>query len=139
VCWLGGVVFYGCCSTSCFAGFDDSPRGFYTVFRDLFAAVDSDEEKFGTFNLERSRASAPSFGTSVSPVDDVWSFYTYWEQFNSRMTFSWVDDYDPAEVCPTFIPASTAHATCYLLLAACPRYMLSKRVCFVPWVHAACC
>ncbi len=67
------------------------------MFRELFVALDADEDKFGTFNLERSRASAPSFGTSTSPVDEVWAFYTYWEQFSSRMTFAWVDDYDPAE------------------------------------------
>jgi hypothetical protein len=52
-------------SSNCFSGFDDGPRGFYTVFRDLFAAVDSDEDKFGVFNLEKSRARAPTFGDST--------------------------------------------------------------------------
>ena len=60
--------------------------------------MDLDEEKFGTYNLERSRASAPTFGTSTSPFDEVKAFYNYWELFSSKMTFAWVDDYDPAEV-----------------------------------------
>jgi DnaJ family protein A protein 5 len=78
-------------ATSAFSGYDDSPKGFYTVYRNLFDTLLQQEAledgKVLDFKL--------SFGTSTSPgFAELKQFYTYWSTFSTKLSFSWCDIYD---------------------------------------------
>lgn len=81
-------------STSCYSGFNDSEKGFYTVYRKIFdriAAKDmeymDDEEEFVI----------PNFGRSDTDLEDVSQFYGYWMSYCTQMSFAWADQYDVRE------------------------------------------
>ncbi|KAL5106878.1 hypothetical protein TcWFU_005687 [Taenia crassiceps] len=85
-------------SRSCFANFDDSPKGFYTVFRHAFEEIAAEERRasgeYPASNSEES-ISFPTFGASNSDYDSVVRpFYTFWEGFTTRKSYSWVERYD---------------------------------------------
>ncbi|KAM7534908.1 hypothetical protein Aperf_G00000115168 [Anoplocephala perfoliata] len=85
-------------SRSCFDGFDDGPKGFYTVYRKVFEDI-ADEERLASdsFNTSDSEdvSSFPTFGQLDSDYDSVVRpFYTYWEGFSTRKSYSWVEKYD---------------------------------------------
>jgi hypothetical protein len=61
--------------------------------------LDEEEDRFATFNLEKSRATAPRFGRSDTPIEAVHTFYGYWEAYSCKISFEWVNEHDPAEVC----------------------------------------
>ncbi|KAL0217954.1 hypothetical protein RCL1_008802 [Eukaryota sp. TZLM3-RCL] len=65
-------------SPSCFSGFDDLPTGFYSVYRGVFAQLDTEE------SLCEGYIKLPSFGSSSSPLDEVSTFYLHWEAFSTR-------------------------------------------------------
>lgn len=47
--------------------------------------------------MEKSRQASPGFEDSSASDAAVKAFYGYWENFNSKMTFAWCDEYDVAE------------------------------------------
>lgn len=59
--------------------FDDSPRGFFTVFRDLFERVDAEEMQW-----QEVPKQAPVFGSSSSPWSVTGAFYSNWLNFCTR-------------------------------------------------------
>ncbi|KAJ1725380.1 hypothetical protein LPJ53_000418 [Coemansia erecta] len=104
-------------SVSSFRNFDDSPSGFYTVYRDLFARLrneeidiydlDSDDkidylqnldfgDSFTTYDEDalhadsqgrNRRQNGRSGGTGTTLRD----FYNYWTTFSTRKSFGWYD------------------------------------------------
>ncbi|VDM17492.1 unnamed protein product [Hydatigera taeniaeformis] len=85
-------------SRSCFEDFDDGPKGFYTVYRHAFEEIAAEERRAAddySNSSEDELASFPTFGKSDSDYDSVVrSFYTFWEGFTTRKSYSWVDRYD---------------------------------------------
>lgn len=86
-------------SPSCCSGPLDCETGFYAVYDSLFFELAESED---TQRDEKETVSAetalPRFQRSDSPAHDVFAFYNYWCNFASRMSFSWEDKYNPADV-----------------------------------------
>ncbi|KAK2717078.1 dnaJ homolog subfamily C member 21-like [Artemia franciscana] len=80
-------------TSSCFSGYDDCPESFYTVYRDLFARIASEDLKFKDEDDEMF--AMPSFGYSTSSYEEVVGpFYAYWQSYCTSKPFSWLDKYD---------------------------------------------
>lgn len=82
-------------TASAYTGFDDSPAGFYAIFRGVFATVAAEEQRFASSDAP-SPPSA-SFGGADAASAAVSKFYVEWGDFSSRMTFSWADVRNPNE------------------------------------------
>ncbi|KAK4048685.1 hypothetical protein OIV83_004655 [Microbotryomycetes sp. JL201] len=85
-------------TTSAWTGFDDSPTGFYSTFRTLFAILAAEEAQHG------SRTEYPSFGDSSSTYasspaqpTDIRAFYSRWMGFSTEKDFAWADVFRPEE------------------------------------------
>ncbi|KAF2365733.1 DnaJ domain [Trinorchestia longiramus] len=78
-------------SNRCYpGGFTDSNDGFYTVYRKFFhdlSLKDMEAMKDEPVNI-------PSFGDSLSDLEDVADFYGYWTSYCSSMSFAWADQID---------------------------------------------
>ncbi|CAG8575883.1 6642_t:CDS:2 [Ambispora gerdemannii] len=93
----------------CFSGFDDNPKGFFTIYRNLFEKLAYEEEEAfaNEFDIEDSAGfiNLPSFGTSTTPSDfdeetsgnPIKLFYTAWLGFSTRKTFRWLDKFKLSE------------------------------------------
>ncbi|BHF77649.1 DnaJ sub C member 21 [Sparganum proliferum] len=109
-------------SRSCFAGFDDGPKGFYTVYREVFDDIAKEERRGGDWTASASEdessdaeeegkegrdvaertaargrqpSSFPPFGHADSDYDSVVRpFYAFWEAFSSRRSYAWAEKYD---------------------------------------------
>lgn len=82
-------------SSQCYSGFNDSEKGFYTVYRQVF-------EKLAVLDMqymddEEEEIFIPSFGQSDTDLEDVGRFYAYWSSYCSAMDFRWADEYDIRE------------------------------------------
>ncbi|XP_018915010.2 uncharacterized protein [Bemisia tabaci] len=72
-----------------FKGYGDDEKGFYTVFRNVFATIAKEEVEFSR------DFRAPDFGKSDSSYDEVvHPFYCFWQSFVTKKSFSWLDPYD---------------------------------------------
>ncbi|KAK9306439.1 hypothetical protein QLX08_002940 [Tetragonisca angustula] len=80
-------------STTCFKGHGDDEKGFYTVYRNVF-------EKLATEDIEFAKESdsleeIPGFGDSQSSYEEiVHKFYAYWQSYSTKRSFAWLDPYD---------------------------------------------
>ena len=94
------VDVYAYFTTTCFSGFGDGPRGFYTVYNNLFSALAQQEATAAAARADRrggsSRERLPSFGLSASPWSEVGAFYAEWSLFATTKDFSWADEYHTA-------------------------------------------
>ncbi|EAX95180.1 DnaJ domain containing protein [Trichomonas vaginalis G3] len=54
-------------------GYGNDPNGFYAVFDNAFSTIATEEG-----------ISAPSFGISITPYEDVDKFYAFWTCFNTK-------------------------------------------------------
>ncbi|CAL8082670.1 unnamed protein product [Calicophoron daubneyi] len=106
---------------SCFRDFDDGPKGFYTVYRKVFEDIAEEEKRAGAFDQTQSESSSsdesrtdlensldepsaacskksrsyPTFGQEDSSYSEVVSaFYNFWENFQTKKTYTWVEKYD---------------------------------------------
>lgn len=78
--------------TTCFKGYGDDEKGFYTIYRRVFEeliAEDADFVKKGDVDEE-----VPGFGNSESCYEDVHSFYAYWQSYSTKRSYAWLDPYD---------------------------------------------
>jgi len=83
-------------SDGVYSGFEDSPSGFYTVFRELFEKVVAEEALYAGEAAADSYGKPPGgFGTSTSPHAEVRAFYNFWGTYSSKMTFVWADAHNP--------------------------------------------
>ncbi|KAJ8687259.1 hypothetical protein QAD02_023053 [Eretmocerus hayati] len=80
-------------SSSCFKGYGDDSKGFYSVYREVFeklAAEDAEFSKDGDSDDE-----APGFGDSTSSYEDVvHKFYAYWQSYTTKRSFAWLEPYN---------------------------------------------
>ncbi|XP_076371459.1 dnaJ homolog subfamily C member 21 isoform X2 [Tachypleus tridentatus] len=79
-------------NASCYVGYGDDEKGFYTVYRDLFDKIAVMEKMF------MEDIEIPSFGNSESSYEEVVHlFYAYWQSFCTAKSFTWLDKYDIRE------------------------------------------
>ena len=94
-------------SVSEFKGYEDTPKGFYNVYRNLFQKLANEEEEAFRNNPPEdddevhSATSYPSFGKIETPFADadgylgygayVRDFYGAWSNFTSKKSFIWMD------------------------------------------------
>lgn len=80
---------FKCFSAGFYNGYGDDANSFYTRFREVFETLDREERSF-----QEEEALAPSFGRSDSSWEDVNKFYSYWENFQTRKPFAFVDKWN---------------------------------------------
>lgn len=67
-------------TASCYAGFGDDEKGFYTIFRDVFDQLASEEIEH--LESEAEYEAIPKFGDSKSDYEEVVQpFYAFWQSF----------------------------------------------------------
>lgn len=76
-------------NSSCYNGPEDGLYGFFGVYKGVFEKIDLQE-----INGKSGEPAAPLFGDSSSPIADVLRFYSYWENFATKLNFSWEDKYN---------------------------------------------
>ncbi|KAK2587205.1 hypothetical protein KPH14_002948 [Odynerus spinipes] len=80
-------------STSCFKGYGDDEKGFYTVYRTAFEKLAAEDAEFAKEG--DSYEEAPSFGDSQSSYEDVvHPFYAYWQSYSTKKSYTWLDPHD---------------------------------------------
>lgn len=77
-------------TTSCFKGYGDDEKGFYSVYREVFNTIAAEDSEF--MQSEDSDFEVPSFGSSSSSYEDiVHPFYAYWLSYSTKKTYTWLD------------------------------------------------
>lgn len=95
-------------SSSCYANFDDSEDGFYTVYREVFRTIAQEELDANELASRLSNKSKvpkkdqiisyPTFGDSKSKYEEaVRPFYAFWSGFYTNLTFDHLDKYNTTE------------------------------------------
>ncbi|XP_074138800.1 dnaJ homolog subfamily C member 21 isoform X2 [Sminthopsis crassicaudata] len=79
-------------TVTCYSGYGDDEKGFYTVYRNVFEMIVKEELESMT---EDDIEEFPTFGDSQSDYDTVvHPFYAYWQSFCTQKTFAWKEEYD---------------------------------------------
>ncbi|XP_017757637.1 PREDICTED: dnaJ homolog subfamily C member 21 [Eufriesea mexicana] len=79
-------------SPTCFKGYGDDEKGFYTVYRNVFEKLTAEDMEF---TKEEDFEEVPGFGDSQSSYEEVvHNFYAYWQSYNTKRSFTWLDAYD---------------------------------------------
>ncbi|XP_070780829.1 dnaJ homolog subfamily C member 21 isoform X2 [Enoplosus armatus] len=82
-------------TVTCYSGYGDDEKGFYTVYRDLFESIVKEEMEHGKVEDEEEEEEFPPFGDSQSDYDTVVHvFYGYWQSFCTHKNFAWKEEYD---------------------------------------------
>ncbi|XP_061732475.1 dnaJ homolog subfamily C member 21 [Nerophis ophidion] len=82
-------------TVTCYSGFGDDDKGFFTVYRNLFEAIVKEEIECGRADSDDDEEEFPPFGDSQSDYDTVVHvFYGYWQSFCTRKNFAWKEEYD---------------------------------------------
>lgn len=97
---------------SCYKDFNDSEKGFYTVYRKVFEKIIGEEEearqyedeKFGNYE---SYLLSPTFGTENQNIEGIKKFYDYWDAFVTCKSFAWADEYKADRDDDRFIKRAT--------------------------------
>ncbi|KAK9845932.1 hypothetical protein WJX81_006341 [Elliptochloris bilobata] len=84
-------------SASCFSGYNDGSKGFYTVYAGIFATLAEQEAaaRARSGRAGEGAAPAPGFGAAGAAWDDVLAFYAHWQGFSTAKGFAWADQYNP--------------------------------------------
>ncbi|KAJ9576416.1 hypothetical protein L9F63_006728 [Diploptera punctata] len=78
---------------SCFKGYGDDEKGFFTVYREVFNKLAAEDVDY--MSDVDSDFEVPSFGNSDSSYEDVVSpFYAYWHSYSTKKSYAWLDLYD---------------------------------------------
>ncbi|NXA11797.1 DJC21 protein, partial [Sapayoa aenigma] len=79
-------------TVSCYSGYGDDEKGFFTVYRQVFEKLAKEEMEYMT---QEDTEEFPMFGYSQSDYDTVvHPFYAYWQSFCTRKNFAWKEEYD---------------------------------------------
>ncbi|XP_002815529.3 dnaJ homolog subfamily C member 21 isoform X1 [Pongo abelii] len=79
-------------TVTCYSGYGDDEKGFYTVYRNVFEMIAKEELESV---LEEEVDDFPTFGDSQSDYDTVvHPFYAYWQSFCTQKNFAWKEEYD---------------------------------------------
>ncbi|XP_041825349.1 dnaJ homolog subfamily C member 21 isoform X2 [Melanotaenia boesemani] len=82
-------------TVTCYSGYGDDEKGFYTVYRNLFESIVKEEMEHTKMEDEEEEEEFPLFGDSQSDYDTVVHvFYGYWQSFCTRKNFAWKEEYD---------------------------------------------
>ncbi|XP_029371987.1 dnaJ homolog subfamily C member 21 isoform X1 [Echeneis naucrates] len=82
-------------TVTCYSGYGDDEKGFYTVYKNLFESIVKEEMEHGKVEDEEDEEEFPPFGDSQSDYDTVVHvFYGYWQSFCTRKNFAWKEEYD---------------------------------------------
>uniref|UniRef100_A0A0N4ZV22 DnaJ homolog subfamily C member 21 n=1 Tax=Parastrongyloides trichosuri TaxID=131310 RepID=A0A0N4ZV22_PARTI len=96
-----GLNTYQFMTTSCYKGYGDGEKGFYTVYRNVFEKLA--EEDYDAIDNARDW-NYPTFGTSTSDYDEVVEpFYSFWTAFCTKRSYAWLDQYDIRDADNRFI------------------------------------
>ncbi|XP_054006273.1 dnaJ homolog subfamily C member 21 [Hylaeus anthracinus] len=80
-------------STTCFKGYGDDEKGFFTVYRKVFEKLTVEDAEFAKEG--DSDEDVPDFGNSTSSYEEVvHTFYAYWQSYSTKRSFAWLDPYD---------------------------------------------
>uniref|UniRef100_K9J1N2 DnaJ homolog subfamily C member 21 n=1 Tax=Desmodus rotundus TaxID=9430 RepID=K9J1N2_DESRO len=80
-------------TVTCYSGYGDDEKGFYTVYRNVFEAIA--KEELESASSEEDAEGFPAFGDSGSDYDTVvHPFYAYWQSFCTQKNFAWKEEYD---------------------------------------------
>ena len=80
-------------TTTCFKGYGDDDKGFYTVYRNVFEKLVTEDAEF--MKEGDSDEEVPGFGDSQSSYEEiVHNFYAYWQSYSTKKSFTWLDPYD---------------------------------------------
>ncbi|XP_060951279.1 dnaJ homolog subfamily C member 21 isoform X2 [Limanda limanda] len=81
-------------TVTCYSGFGDDDKGFFTVYRNLFESIVKEEMEHVKVEDEEDEE-FPPFGDSNSDYDTVTHvFYGFWQSFCTRKNFAWKEEYD---------------------------------------------
>uniref|UniRef100_A0A8C8EFX8 DnaJ heat shock protein family (Hsp40) member C21 n=1 Tax=Otus sunia TaxID=257818 RepID=A0A8C8EFX8_9STRI len=79
-------------TVSCYSGYGDDEKGFFTVYRQVFEKIAKEEMEYMT---QEDTELFPTFGYSQSDYDMVvHPFYAYWQSFCTQKNFAWKEEYD---------------------------------------------
>ncbi|XP_076613847.1 dnaJ homolog subfamily C member 21 isoform X3 [Chaetodon auriga] len=82
-------------TVTCYSGYGDDEKGFYTVYRNLFESIVKEEMEHSRVDDEEEEEEFPPFGDSQSDYDTVVHvFYGFWQSFCTRKNFAWKEEYD---------------------------------------------
>merc|ERR1740128_1604536 len=88
-----GINLFQYYSSSCFSGYGDDEKGFYTVFREVFNTIAKEDSDF--MNEQDSDFEIPDFCKSIDEYEDgPGRFYDYWSAYSTPRSYSWLDKYD---------------------------------------------
>jgi len=93
--YCGNINLWPYFTNDCFKGFEDDEEGFWAVYQGVFVQIDRDEEmeeEVGTTHY-----AAPLFGNSKSTAEEVFAFYSHWNNFATIKSFAWSEKYNPNE------------------------------------------
>uniref|UniRef100_A0A1A9UCR1 DnaJ homolog subfamily C member 21 n=1 Tax=Glossina austeni TaxID=7395 RepID=A0A1A9UCR1_GLOAU len=80
-------------SGSCFKGYGDDDKGFYSVYSNVFQQIIVEDAEFMDDEMEVEKV--PSFGNSQSSYEEiVGPFYAYWSAYCTKKTYVWLCPYD---------------------------------------------
>ncbi|KAI4483401.1 hypothetical protein M0802_013428 [Mischocyttarus mexicanus] len=80
-------------TTTCFQGYNDDEKGFYTIYRTVFEKLVVEDSEF--LMEGDSDEEIPNFGDSQSSYEDVvHPFYAYWQSYSTKRSFAWLDPHD---------------------------------------------
>ncbi|KAL6042526.1 DnaJ subfamily C member 21 [Balamuthia mandrillaris] len=93
-----GINLWPFFNNSCFSGYNDGPKGFYTVYGGLFAKLAEEEEEAAANKKQKNGSpAAPAFGDLFTPYPAVKEFYNHWLNFVTQKNFAWCDQYKTTE------------------------------------------
>jgi len=81
-------------TTDCYSGFNDSEKGFYSVYCALFDEIIEKEAPYKDADQEYDY---PRFGNSKTDLENVKQFYDMWQSFSTAFNFAHMDKYDIRE------------------------------------------
>ncbi|KAJ3034187.1 hypothetical protein HK097_004584, partial [Rhizophlyctis rosea] len=84
-------------SPSCYKGFSDDSKSFYTIYHDLFHSLETEEQDALDHDTEASltiEITFTTFGTSTTPYESTpREFYNKFLNFTTVKSFRWYDKY----------------------------------------------
>ncbi|KAF8121833.1 DnaJ-domain-containing protein [Boletus edulis] len=74
--------------------FDDSPDGFFTLYRNLFTRLAQEENMVAEIEYPQFGYSTWTWTSPTTPSEAVKNFYNAWLNFSTLKEFTWMDHYN---------------------------------------------
>ncbi|RUS90565.1 hypothetical protein EGW08_001653 [Elysia chlorotica] len=83
-------------NNSCYSGFGDDEKGFYSVYGKVFETLA--EEDYVFMDEQKETEEFPKFGGVDADYDEiVGPFYAFWSSFCTQKSYVWAEKYDTRE------------------------------------------